>query len=132
MQTRSYCRGIVVRAVDSETRMRLFARLQVTEMTSMRSFLDPPAPKGHTVKGSGRVAYKLQTRNHESRLVLEGTELHGQVKNAFIMKRALLCTLCVLRSMMLLCTLKSYLLFNMRTLCYRAYFYSCTYTFTYH
>jgi hypothetical protein len=79
MQVRSYCRGIVVRAVDSETRKKLFARLQVTEMASMRSFLDPPPTKGTTVKGSGQVAYKLQTRNHASRLVLEGTLLHEQV-----------------------------------------------------
>ena len=51
MQVRSYCRGIVVRAVDSETRKKLFARLQVTEMASMRSFLD--TPRGHAAARTG-------------------------------------------------------------------------------
>ena len=104
MQVRSYCRGIVVRAVDSETRKKLFARLQVTEMASMRSFLDPPPTQGTTVKGSGKVAYKLHTRNHASRLVLEGTLLHEQVKHACLLKRVLLCTMCASSYVPFVCT----------------------------
>jgi hypothetical protein len=76
---RSYCRGIVVRAVPSETRVKLFERLRVKEMASLRSFLDPPVAKGKTIKGSGQVGYHLHTRNHTSILVLDGSELHGQV-----------------------------------------------------
>ena len=105
MQVHSYCRGIVVHAVDSKTRKKLFARLQVTEMASMRSFLDPPATQGTTVKGSGKVAYyKLQTRNHASRLVLEGTLLHEQVKHACLLKRVLLCTMCASSYVPFVCT----------------------------
>ena len=48
----------------------------------MRSFLDPPVKQGTTVKGSGRVAYCLQTRNHSSHLVRAGTELYEQVGQA--------------------------------------------------
>ena len=76
---RSYCRGIVVRAVPPATRVKLFARLQVDEMASLRSFLDPPVSKGKTIKGSGQVGYHLYNRNHVSRLVLDGSQLHQQV-----------------------------------------------------
>jgi hypothetical protein len=79
MQVRSYCRGIVVRAVPPETRLKLFDRLHVKEMASLRSFLDPPVGKGKTIKGSGKVAYHLYSRNHTSQLVQPGSTLHRQV-----------------------------------------------------
>jgi len=79
MQVKSYCRGIVVRAVPPETRLKLFERLEVKEMASLRSFLDPPVSKGKTIKGSGDVGYSLHTRNHTSHLLLPGTLLHKQV-----------------------------------------------------
>jgi hypothetical protein len=78
-QVRSYCRGVVCRAVDPETRTKLFARLHVTEMASMRSFLDPPPKKGLTIKGSGDVGYALHKRNHTNQVVVQGSELHRQV-----------------------------------------------------
>jgi hypothetical protein len=81
IQVRSYCRGIVVRAVPPATRQKLFARLAVREMASLRSFLDPPVAKGKTVKGSGQVGYNLHKRNHTSQLVLNGSILHQQVMN---------------------------------------------------
>lgn len=90
MQVRSYCRGIVVRAVPPETRVKLFARLQVEEMASLRSFLDPPVGKGKTIKGSGQVGYHLYNRNHVSRLVLDGSLLHQQVMLALILISVLL------------------------------------------
>ena len=71
---------MVVRAVDSKTRLRLFARLDVTEMVSLRSFLDPPMIKGSTVKGSGDVGYAIHTQNHTREVVEIGTELHRQVR----------------------------------------------------
>ena len=79
MQVRSYCRGIVVRAVSPEIRLKLFYRLRVEEMTSLRSFLDPPVAKGKTIKGSGKVGYHLHSRNHTSHLVLPGSLLEKQV-----------------------------------------------------
>jgi hypothetical protein len=82
VQVRSYCRGIVVRAVPPNTRLKLFERLHVTEMSGLRSFLDPPVTKGKTLKGSGRVDYRLHSRNHVSELVRDGTLLHEQVMHA--------------------------------------------------
>jgi hypothetical protein len=82
IQVRSYCRGVVVRAVPSETRKKLFERLEVKEMASLRSFLDRPLAKGKTTKGSGQVDYNLHNKNHRSRLVLDGTILHRQVVHA--------------------------------------------------
>jgi hypothetical protein len=78
-QVRSYCRGVVCRAVDPETRHKLFARLNVTEMASMRSFLDPPPKKGQTIKGSGDIGYILHPKNHTNEVVVQGSELHSQV-----------------------------------------------------
>lgn len=85
MQVRSYCRGIVVRAVPPETRMKLFERLQLNEMASLRSFLDPPVGKGKTIKGSGQVGYHLHTRNHTSQLVQPGSILQNQVMNSLVL-----------------------------------------------
>jgi hypothetical protein len=76
---KSYCRNIVVRAVSNDTRRKLFARLNMVEMASLRSFLDPPPTKGLTVKGSGDVGYFLQTRNHVKETVVVGSPLHRQV-----------------------------------------------------
>jgi hypothetical protein len=77
---RSYCRGVVARAVPHSTRVSLFERLHVEEMVSLRSFLDPPVAKGTTLKGSGQVAYRLHSRNHTSAVILEGTQLQQQVQ----------------------------------------------------
>jgi hypothetical protein len=70
---------MVVRAVHPDTRVKLFERLGIAEMISMRSFLDPPPTKGATVKGSGLVGYHLHKRNHFKQVVDEGSELHAQV-----------------------------------------------------
>jgi hypothetical protein len=78
-QVMSYCRGVAARAVDPATRRKLFARLDVVEMACLRSFLDPPPTKGLTIKGSGKVAYKLHKRNHTREEVVLGSELHQQV-----------------------------------------------------
>jgi hypothetical protein len=78
-QVRAYTRGVVVRAVNPETRAKLFDRLGVTELTSMRSFLDPPPQKGLTIKGSGDVGYHLHSRNHRKEVVHLRSELHDQV-----------------------------------------------------
>jgi hypothetical protein len=85
VQVRSYCRGIVVRAVPPATRTRLFERLHVQEMASLRSFLDPPVGKGKTLKGSGKVGYHLHSRNSRSQLVLDGSVLHQQVMLTLIL-----------------------------------------------
>jgi len=59
MQIQSYTRGLLVRAVDPHTRGALRVRMmRVGSAVFLRSFLDPPAPKGHTIKGSGLVSYK--------------------------------------------------------------------------
>jgi len=79
LQVRSYCRGVVVRAVDPATRARLFARLDIAEVSSLRSFLDKPQQQGKTVKGSGLASYFLHERNHIKKVVSEGTNLHKQV-----------------------------------------------------
>ena len=63
--------------------MRLFERLDIKEMASLRSFLDPPVVTGKTLKGSGEVAYRIYSRNHISQLVLDGSLLHQQVMLAF-------------------------------------------------
>ncbi len=64
MQIQSYSRGLLVRAVDPLTRGALRERMQlVGSSVHLRSFLDPPAPKGHTIKGSGLVAFKASRFN---------------------------------------------------------------------
>jgi hypothetical protein len=79
LQVRSYSRGMVVRSVDADTRRRLFARLDKTEMVDMRSFLDAPKRPGTTIKGSGEVRYHLHTRNHTKYVVELDSPLHNQV-----------------------------------------------------
>lgn len=79
LQVRAYCRGMVVRAVHPDTRVKLFERLGLTEMISMRSFLDPPPTKGLTVKGYGLVGYHLHSRNHYKQVVHLDSELYAQV-----------------------------------------------------
>jgi hypothetical protein len=53
-----------VRAVDPLTRGALRERMQrVASAVYLRSFLDPPTPPGHTIKGSGLVSYKASRFN---------------------------------------------------------------------
>jgi len=58
----------LVRAVDPFTRGQLRNRLKLTGNTSvhLRSFLDKPTPKGHTIKGSGKVAFRANRKNSNS------------------------------------------------------------------
>ena len=63
-QIQSYVRGLLVRAVDPLTHGALRARLDIVGSTvHLRSFLDPPTPAGHTIKGSGLVAYRSNRKN---------------------------------------------------------------------
>jgi hypothetical protein len=58
VQIQSYSRGLLVRAVDPLTRGALRERLKrVGSCVHLRSFLDPPTPLGHTIKGSGLVSF---------------------------------------------------------------------------
>ena len=58
VQIQSYSRGLLVRAVDPLTRGALRERLKrVGSCVHLRSFLDPPTPPGHTIKGSGLVSF---------------------------------------------------------------------------
>jgi hypothetical protein len=53
-----------VRAVDPLTRGALRERMQlVGSAVHLRSFLDPPRPKGHTIKGSGLVSFASNRHN---------------------------------------------------------------------
>jgi hypothetical protein len=88
---RSYCRGVVVRAVNTNTRQRLFERLDVTEMAGMRSFLDAPKRPGITVKGSGEVRYHLHSRNCYSKVVQQDSHLHHQVRLSCFLFCIVLC-----------------------------------------
>ena len=64
LQINNYTRGLLVRAVDPLTRGQLRERLHLADSSvHLRSFLDPPAPRGHTIKGSGLVAYKDSRKN---------------------------------------------------------------------
>ena len=68
-QINSYCRGVLVRAIDPMTRGRLRERMgnDHVHTAHMRSFLDPPTPRGHTIKGYGRVNYKENRKNSTTR-----------------------------------------------------------------
>ena len=83
MQVHSYCRLLVVRTIDAETRKKLFTRLGVTEMSTLRSFLDKPRPRGQTQKGSGQVGYYLNRENSKKIIVQEGSVLEQQVQRTF-------------------------------------------------
>ena len=64
LQIQSYSRGVLVRAVDPYTRGALRERMQLMGSTvNLRSFLDAPTPRGHTIKGSGMVAYRPNNKN---------------------------------------------------------------------
>jgi hypothetical protein len=64
VQVQSYARGLLVRAVDPLTRGALRERMQLLgSAVHLRSFLDAPTPPGHTVKGSGLVAFKANRYN---------------------------------------------------------------------
>ena len=64
MQVQSYARGVLVRAVDPFTRGALRERMQLLGSTvNLRSFLDAPTPKGHTIKGSGMVSFRANKKN---------------------------------------------------------------------
>ena len=65
--------------MNPETRVKLFTRLGVTEMATLRSFLDKPPTKGLTIKGSGNVGFFLHKRNHHMEVVERDSELHDQV-----------------------------------------------------
>jgi hypothetical protein len=67
-QIQSYARGLVVRAVDPLTRGALRERMNLMgSSVNLRSFLDPPTPAGHTVKGYGLVSYRDSRKNSHSR-----------------------------------------------------------------
>ena len=64
LQIQSYARGVLVRAVDPLTRGALKSRMNIMgSSVHLRSFLDPPTPPGHTIKGSGLVAFKATRFN---------------------------------------------------------------------
>jgi hypothetical protein len=64
VQVQSYARGLLVRAVDPLTRGALRERMHlVSSSVTLRSFLDPPTPPGHTIKGSGLVSFKTSRFN---------------------------------------------------------------------
>ena len=69
----------MVRSIDTETRTKLFARLGVTEMHTLRSFLDKPRAKGQTQKGEGKVGFYLNRDNTTRVPVQAGTDLYQQV-----------------------------------------------------
>ena len=53
-----------MRAVDPFTRGARRERMQLLGSTvNLRSFLDAPTPRGHTIKGSGMVAYRPNNKN---------------------------------------------------------------------
>jgi hypothetical protein len=53
-----------VRAVDPFTRNALRERMgRMSSAVHLRSFLDPKTPRGHTIKGSGVVAYRPNRKN---------------------------------------------------------------------
>jgi hypothetical protein len=63
----SYTRGLLVRAVDPLTRGALRARVMLLgSAVHLRSFLDGAAPAGHTIKGSGLVAFASNRWNTTS------------------------------------------------------------------
>ena len=67
-QIQSYARGLVVRAVDPLTRGALRERMNLMgSSVNLKSFLDPPTPAGHTVKGYGLVSYRNSRKNSQSR-----------------------------------------------------------------
>jgi hypothetical protein len=64
MQIQSYARGLLVRAVDPFTRGALRVRMaRMGPSVHLRSFLDPKTPRGHTIKGSGLVAFRPNKKN---------------------------------------------------------------------
>ena len=64
VQSMSYTRGLLVRAVDPLTRGALRTRVALLgSAVHLRSFLDGPAPAGHTIKGSGLVAFAANQWN---------------------------------------------------------------------
>jgi hypothetical protein len=67
VQIQSYARGLLVRAVDPLTRGALRERMMlVASAVHLRSFLDNPTPQGHTIKGSGLVAFRGNRSNTTS------------------------------------------------------------------
>jgi hypothetical protein len=55
---------VLVRAVDPFTRGALRERMQLLGSTiNLRSFLDTPTPRGHTIKGSGLVSFRPNNKN---------------------------------------------------------------------
>jgi hypothetical protein len=55
---------VLVRAVDPLTRGALRERMQLLGSTvHLRSFLDAPTPRGHTIKGSGMVEFRPNKKN---------------------------------------------------------------------
>jgi hypothetical protein len=63
-QIQSYSRCLLVRAVDPFTRGALRQRMNLlSSAVNLRSFLDPPTPAGHTIKGSGLVAFRASRFN---------------------------------------------------------------------
>jgi hypothetical protein len=56
--------------------------MNVGSAVHLRSFLDPPTPKGHTIKGSGLVAYRANRANTTTtpldRALQKGCESHMQ------------------------------------------------------
>lgn len=67
-QINSYCRAVLVRAIDPLTRGKLLARMNTdhAHTAHMRSFLDPPTPRGHNIKGSGRVNFRPNRKNSKT------------------------------------------------------------------
>jgi hypothetical protein len=64
VQIQSYARGLLVRAVDPLTRGALRVRMErLGPSVHLRSFLDPKTPRGHTIKGSGLVAFRPNKKN---------------------------------------------------------------------
>jgi len=77
VQIQSYSRGLLVRAVDPLTRGALRERLKrVGSCVHLRSFLDPPTPPGHTIKGSGLVSFL------SSRFNTTTTPMHDALERA--------------------------------------------------
>lgn len=67
LQIQSYARGVLVRAVDPFTRGALRERMVLLGSTvNLRSFFDAPTPRGHTIKGSGLVAFRANKRNTQA------------------------------------------------------------------
>ena len=56
-----------MRAIDPLTRGALRERMLIIgSAVRLRSFLDPPTPAGHTIKGSGEVAYRDNRKNSKT------------------------------------------------------------------